>query len=349
VALVGVMGFPSLDAVFAQVAAFSPMIRLRVDNYTQASPAILSEAEREASRILNEADLRIVWLNCPVRHSTTGSQDPCQEPLEVTDIVLRIVPQPTQNKFQDTVFGFSVVPVLATVYYNHALRRAKSDNAEFETPIILGSVIAHEVGHLLLGSNSHSISGVMQPRWERKQIRQAMTGTLLFTPGQAKLMQEETQTRMRLQTASVNERPVRTNGDSNLVGEKSTASEPSLDSYAVIGAKAAQEASLRGQIQIMQPSVLPLRILFVPHWKYIDTARIFRLHVPTGYTSAMFTHLPSRTTFIDSDRYMGEEWLGHWMAHELGHLAAGSPREDDAEKAAHEYRKRLKQARIETR
>jgi len=71
--------------------------------------------------------------------------------------------------------------------------------------------------------------------------------------------------------------------------------------------------------------------------------------VPTGYTSAMFTHLPSRTTFVDSDRHMGEEWLGHWMAHELGHLAKNSAREDDAEKAAHEYRKRLKQARIETR
>jgi hypothetical protein len=34
------------------------------------------------------------------------------------------------------------------------------------------------------------------------------------------------------------------------------------------------------------------------------------------------------------------------LAHELGHLATSSPREDDAEKAAHEYRKRLKQARL---
>jgi len=95
--------------------------------------------------------------------------------------------------------------------------------------------------------------------------------------------------------------------------------------------------------------VRPLRIIFVPHWKYIDTARTFQLHVPTGYTSSMFTHLPSRTTFIDSDRYQGEDWLGYWMAHELGHLAKNSTREDDAEKAAHEYRKRLKQARSEMR
>jgi hypothetical protein len=86
----------------------------------------------------------------------------------------------------------------------------------------------------------------------------------------------------------------------------------------------------------------------VPHWKYVNNTRIFRLHVPTGYTSAMFTHLPSRTVFIDADRYIDES-LGYWLAHELGHLATSSPREDDAEKAAHEYRKRLKQTRSETR
>jgi hypothetical protein len=136
-----------------------------------------------------------------------------------------------------------------------------------------------------------------------------------------------------------------TNGDPKLVSKETTAPEPSANGYAIIGATPSQESALRTQLQIMQPSVLPLRILFVPHWKYIDTARIFRLHVPTGYTSAMFTHLPSRTTFIDSDRYMDEEWLGHWMAHELGHLSSNSTKEEDAEKAAREYRKRLKDAR----
>jgi hypothetical protein len=42
-------------------------------------------------------------------------------------------------------------------------------------PIILGCDIAHEIGHLLLGSESHSASGIMQGHWERGQIRQAVT------------------------------------------------------------------------------------------------------------------------------------------------------------------------------
>jgi hypothetical protein len=130
-----------------------------------------------------------------------------------------------------------------------------------------------------------------------------------------------------------------------LVSTESTAFEPSANSYTVLGATPEQEALVRAQIRTMQPDVYPLRVLFVPHWKYIDSARTFHLHVPAGYTSAMFTHLPSRSVFIDSDRYVSDDSLGYWVAHELGHLGANSASESDADKAAREYRKRLKDAR----
>jgi hypothetical protein len=133
-----------------------------------------------------------------------------------------------------------------------------------------------------------------------------------------------------------------TNGSSTSISKEATASEPSRNYYSVIGAMPGQESSVRSQIQHMQPSVLPLRIVFMPHWKYLDSARIFKLQVPTGYSSVMFTHLPSRTVFIDNDRYAGEDWLAYWMAHELGHLACNNNKEEDAERVAREYRMRLK-------
>jgi hypothetical protein len=136
-----------------------------------------------------------------------------------------------------------------------------------------------------------------------------------------------------------------TNGDSKLASAEAIASEPPANTYTVLGATSKQEAMERTQIRVMQPDVYPLRVLFVPHWKYVDTARTFRLHVPAGYTSAMFTHLPSRSVFIDSDRYVSDDSLGYRVAHELGHLAANSASESDADKAAREYRKRLKDAR----
>ena len=115
-----------------------PSIRVHVDNYSQASPTTLSGAERVAGRILGDAGLQIVWLNCPVGNSSSVPQNPCQRPLEPADIVLRIIPEPAKNTFQDSVFGFAVVPLLASVYYDYAVRRAKIDAADFEAPHSLG-------------------------------------------------------------------------------------------------------------------------------------------------------------------------------------------------------------------
>jgi len=129
-----------------------------------------------------------------------------------------------------------------------------------------------------------------------------------------------------------------------LASAEATAAEPSANIYAVLGATPEQESLVRIQIRVMQPDVYPLRVLFVPHWKYVDAARAFHLHVPVGYTSKLFTHLSSRSVFIDSDRYVSDDSLGYWLAHELGHLSTNSVNENDANKAARKYRKRLKDA-----
>jgi hypothetical protein len=203
VALVGIMGFAVPETAFAGENDSSPTITVQIYNYSQASPVILNGAEREAARILAKAGLRVAWLECPVGPSTAGPPGPCQKAPEATDIILRVLAAPIQNKFQDTVFGFAIHPVFASVYYEYALRRAKVDDAEFEIPIILGCAIAHELGHLLLGTNSHSDTGIMRPRWEPSQVRQLMMGTLLFTTEQSKLMRGQAQIRTRLQAGNL--------------------------------------------------------------------------------------------------------------------------------------------------
>lgn len=122
------------------------------------------------------------------------------------------------------------------------------------------------------------------------------------------------------------------------------AGKTSATAYTIHGATPRQEALLRAQIQIMQPDIFPRRVIFVPHWQYIYAAKMYHLHVPTGMASRMFTHFASRSVFIDIDHYGDDDSLGYWMAHELGHLAANSADENDAEKAAKPYRRRLKEA-----
>ena len=196
--LVGIAGLAFPDMAFPDENGASPTITVQIYNYSLASPTLLAGAEREAGRILRTAGLWAVWLECPVGPFTPRPQGDCERAPEATDLRLRVLGAPLTNKFQDTVFGFAVHPVLASVYYEYATRRAKSDDAEFEAPIILGCAIAHELGHLLLGTNSHSDAGIMQPRWEPNQFRQLMLGNLVFTTEQSKLMREQARTRMRL-------------------------------------------------------------------------------------------------------------------------------------------------------
>ena len=57
-----------------------------------------------------------------------------------------------------------------------------------EIPLILGDVIAHELGHLLLGTNSHSPTGIMCANWDHDYLTLALRGRQLFLPEQAASM-----------------------------------------------------------------------------------------------------------------------------------------------------------------
>jgi hypothetical protein len=53
---------------------------------------------------------------------------------------------------------------------------------------LLGSAMAHEIGHLLKGSNSHSPQGLMSAHWYANELRAAAMGSLDFTADDAVLM-----------------------------------------------------------------------------------------------------------------------------------------------------------------
>ena len=198
----GAFGYACSQTAFSAPVP-TPKLTIVVNNYSQASASLLAKAEKEADRIFSGAGLKAVWLNCSTGQPTADEQRSCQEPVKATDVRLRILSSPVLNKVQDVVFGFAVHPVLASVYYEYVVRLAKTDEAEFELPIILGCAIAHEIGHLLLGSNSHFGIGIMQSKWEREQLRHAMMGTLAFTSEQSKVLGAEVQRRTLTSTAGL--------------------------------------------------------------------------------------------------------------------------------------------------
>ena len=63
------------------------------------------------------------------------------------------------------------------IFYHRIYRIAASHNTSVQRG--LGHVMAHEIGHVLLGVNSHSTEGLMRARWEPWDSR-----VQTFTPSQ---------------------------------------------------------------------------------------------------------------------------------------------------------------------
>jgi hypothetical protein len=45
---------------------------------------------------------------------------------------------------------------------------------------LMGHVMAHEIAHVLQGTNRHSENGIMKANWERQDYAQMKSGTLVF-------------------------------------------------------------------------------------------------------------------------------------------------------------------------
>ena len=74
----------------------------------------------------------------------------------------------------------------ANVFYE-SVRDLASDSGAFIGEA-LGDAMAHELGHLLLGSE-HSSEGIMKARWTIRELRIASQGGLLFSQAQVVLLQ----------------------------------------------------------------------------------------------------------------------------------------------------------------
>ena len=176
--------------------------RVRVFNYAEASMETWNGAREVAARIFSRAGIETSWLVCSL--SSEGRYTPiaCEQPTDRLDLILRLVPVSPATRAQ---FGYDTLglaaqpergtPATASVFYSRIEELAKGGTAS--VPVILGHAAAHEIGHLLLGSNSHTSLGLMRARWSPQDLQTAAAGNLLFMPKQAQAMRANARGRLR--------------------------------------------------------------------------------------------------------------------------------------------------------
>ena len=165
-------------------------ITLRVYNYAHIPPALLSHAEDEATTIFRQAGVEAAWVDCPLSGAELDRFPACQQPMGGADFALRILSAAMTERAPagGEALGFALpcpeglAGCYAEVFYQRISDWASG--AEISAYQLLGHAMAHEVGHLLLGPNSHSRDGIMRPQWNPDDLRVIARASLRFTPEQ---------------------------------------------------------------------------------------------------------------------------------------------------------------------
>ena len=89
---------------------------------------------------------------------------------------------------------------IANIYWNRIQHEAEI--LGIPESRILAHTISHEVGHLLLGTNSHSPTGIMIGKWRSQDLVALSQFGLSFSAEQSEFIREEVRRRKSQQSAS---------------------------------------------------------------------------------------------------------------------------------------------------
>ena len=168
-------------------------LQILVVDRAQTQPLVLHSAMGQAARLLAAAGVKSSWRMCPASSIPPESQ-PCAETGSLS-LTLRVLP--AKEAVAWPVDRNSCGMAIAGALGEHgslaiidadciARRSASRPGAQIA---LLAHVFAHELGHLLLGRDSHSI-GLMSARWTKAELTLLVRDQLAFTDLDAAKLRE---------------------------------------------------------------------------------------------------------------------------------------------------------------
>jgi hypothetical protein len=138
-----------------------------------------------AREVFGRAGIDARWREC--RTALRRHDDPCGDVLGPNEVIVRVVATP-RDLGRAAVLGDSYVEpasrggVLATVFADRVHWTAARSGGD--PAVLLGRAVAHEVGHLLVGTARHSRRGLMRAWWTDAELRRDREADWLFSQRQ---------------------------------------------------------------------------------------------------------------------------------------------------------------------
>ena len=182
-------GLGLTPACLAGQSASRAALTVRVFNYAEVPNATLKIAESDASRIYRDADVELLWVECPVSTDKVEHSRACEEFHDAHGFSVNIISESMASRIScpPGSLGFALISD-AYVFY-HRIDEMASLGGLSEARL-LGNVLAHELGHLVLGQSSHTARGLMKGTLCEKDLEQVAQGRNLFSARQAQQLRD---------------------------------------------------------------------------------------------------------------------------------------------------------------
>ena len=194
----------ALLASAGSVGAGNSRLIVRIYDTSDGTADIRATAIRAAAGIVSRAGVSAEWRDC----TNDSAEAHCQNVPGRRDLIVRIMPEVTPGStFRRSglqlhtrsgeirlPLGIAVIdPItlageMATIFHEQVrtvARQSGVDDAE-----LLGRVVAHEIGHLLLRANTHSRNGLMRGVWSIVELQQDQDADWVFAPGDRLRLQD---------------------------------------------------------------------------------------------------------------------------------------------------------------
>ena len=180
------MALGMFSAAIAQTTAAPVKIKILVYDYTRLASQPLSQSLEEAGRVFHKAGVELEWCV-----GTAASEECLAEKQRSGGPVLQL--NLLDEKMAGPVLGESKrfgIALRDVAYINVARAQNLAQEGRFEAKVVLGHVMAHELGHLLLGPNAHTRGSIMTANLGVRELADAQCGALRFNPKEAERMRE---------------------------------------------------------------------------------------------------------------------------------------------------------------
>ncbi|MFB3777271.1 MAG: hypothetical protein ACE141_06650, partial [Bryobacteraceae bacterium] len=167
-----------------QAANTKPHLVIAIRDYANLPPETLDAAKGQVSKIFEKAGVEVEYSEstAPVSGGVDG---PAVRPTAW----VKLLPDSMARRLRRSqgALGCSTGDQVY-IFADDVLKAAT--HAKIDYPITLGQVMAHEIGHVLLGQDSHAPTGMMSPYLSSSEFQEMKTGHLLFHDRQARKIRE---------------------------------------------------------------------------------------------------------------------------------------------------------------